>query len=120
MNRLGSESRADDYDIISLIGNLFGGKTGKWWLRLGLLRKNQAPGHRCNLNEFWSELRHVFGERKFPFSDELDLFNFKQEKMTISEFNVQFRQMASYMDWSREKLEAALYLSSLIRILLVT
>lgn len=27
--------------------------------------------------------------RKLPFSAELDLFNFKQEKMTISEFNAQ-------------------------------
>jgi hypothetical protein len=74
----------DDYDIISWIGNLFGGKAGKWWSRLGLLRKNQAPGHR---DEFWSKLRHVFGQRKLTFSDELDLFNFKQVKMTIDEFN---------------------------------
>lgn len=64
-------------------------------------------------HEFWSELRHVFGERKLPFSDELDLFNFKQDKMTISEFNAQSRQLASCVDWSREKLEAALYLSKL-------
>jgi hypothetical protein len=44
-------------------------------------------------------LRHVFGE---PFSDELDLLNFKQDEMMISEFNAQFRQLASCVDWSRE------------------
>lgn len=112
-NRLGSDVCVDDYDLISWIGNLFGGKAGKWWSRLGILRKDQAPEHRRDLESFWVELRHVFGERKLPFTDELDLFNLRQDKLTIAEFNSQFRQLASCVDWSREKLEAALYLSKL-------
>ena len=102
-----------DYDKITWVGNLLGGNPAKWWSSIANLRMDQAPLHRTNLESFWSQLRSCFGRRKFPFEEELEFLALSQGETDIAEFNSKFRQLAACVDWSRERLESALYLSKL-------
>ena len=52
VHSLGS-TKVDEYDTITWIGNLLGGKPGKWWIRFALERKETAPEFRSNLERFW-------------------------------------------------------------------
>ena len=103
----------DEYDKITWIGNLLGGKPGKWWSSFGLTTKDKAPAHRRDLEAFWEQLRLCFEKRRLPFEDELEFINFEQGGSDIASFNAQFRQLSAGINWSREKFEAAFYLSKL-------
>jgi hypothetical protein len=108
-----SSQDLDDFDKISWIGNLLGGNPGIWWSSIANLRKEHARQQRTCLEVLWLQTMNCFGRRRMPFEEELRLLDFSQDNLGIFEFNTKFSQLAACIDWSRDKLEAALYLSKL-------
>lgn len=103
----------DDFDRITKIGSLLIGHPARWWSSFGLLSREKAPVYRTNLLEFWKNMDSYYGVKKMPFEDEMALLNLTQRTRDISAFNLKFRQLSANIDWTKEKLEAALYLSKL-------
>ena len=108
-----SSELMDDYDKIGWIGQFLTGHPARWWATFGLEERDNAPPQRLSLVLFWEQMNSYYGIQKKPFENELTLLRLQQGDGDIAKFNRKFRQLSASIDWSKEKLEAALYMSKL-------
>lgn len=91
---------------ILFIGNLLDGSARRWFDSLQLVGTEESERTLSDLNAFWETMAKHFGLKDSRLQSEIKLLRFRQSKLTVSEFGIRYKQLASTVEFNERALVA--------------
>jgi hypothetical protein len=97
---------------VTFIGNLLDGPARRWLDTVQQTKTDDSFRVINNLDYFWESMSRHFGLKDSRLQGEIKLIKFKQLTLSVSDFGIRFKQMASTVDFNDRAL-VALFISNL-------
>lgn len=91
---------------IIFIGNLLDGPARRWFDSMQLLGSDESERILSDLVYFWEVMTRHFGLKDSRLQSEIKLLRFKQSKLSVAEFGIRYKQLASTVEFYERALVA--------------
>lgn len=96
----------NDRSKVTFIGNLLDGPARRWFDSVEMTKSEESLRISHNINYFWESMAKHFGLKDSKLQSELKLIKLKQQNLSVSEYGIRYKQMASTLEFNERALVA--------------